>query len=133
MNDREATPPAAGAARHIVSRLMAESLMDRAVLSQTDQQAVLPLLPTSQVIKIGGHSIIDRGRIALLPVIAELGRSAADHHLLIRVGEGKRADHVYEIATELGLPTGLLRNLSTTLRQLGWVISESPPVSAQAC
>lgn len=108
MDNRELTPPTVGAARHIVSRLMAESLMDRAVLSQTDLRAVLPLLPTSQVVKIGGHSIIDRGRTALLPVVEELGRAAADHHLLISVGEGKRADHVYAIATDLGLPTGLL-------------------------
>src|SRR5438105_2961310 len=94
-----AQAPAApvGGAKHIASRLMAESLMDRRVLSQTDKQPMLLLLPDTNVIKIGGQSILDRGRTALLPVVDELGASLARHKMIISVGEGTRARHAYDI------------------------------------
>ncbi|HZT06017.1 MAG TPA: uridine kinase [Chloroflexota bacterium] len=99
--------PVSGA-KHIASRLMAESLMNRQVLQQTDAQPVMQLLPDTNVIKIGGQSILDRGRSALLPVVEELGANLAQHKMIISVGEGTRARHAYDIATDLGLPTGVL-------------------------
>jgi molybdenum storage protein len=87
---------------------MAESLMDRQVLRQTDQRPLLQLLPDTNVVKIGGQSILDRGRTALLPLIQELGECLPTRKLIISVGEGTRARHAYHIATDLGLPTGVL-------------------------
>ncbi len=101
------TPTAAGA-RHIQSRLMAESLMDREVLRRTDAQPLLQLLPDTNVIKIGGQSILDRGRSAVMPVVDEIGENLARHKTIISVGEGTRARHAYAIADDLGLPTGVL-------------------------
>jgi hypothetical protein len=103
----QAAPQVSGA-KHIASRFMAESLMNRAVLQQTEAQPMMQLLPDTTVIKIGGQSIMDRGRTALLPVVDELGANLAAHKLIISVGEGTRARHAYDIATDLGLPTGVL-------------------------
>jgi molybdenum storage protein len=82
--------------------------MNRAVLEKTDAQPMMQLLPDTTVIKIGGQSIMDRGRTALLPVVDELGANLAKHKMIISVGEGTRARHAYDIATDLGLPTGVL-------------------------
>jgi molybdenum storage protein len=104
-------------AKHLASRLMAESLQSRRVLRGTDGQAVRALLPQVTVIKIGGQSIIDRGADALLPVIAELGELSTDHPLLITAGEGARARHAYDIASDLGLPTGMLATLGNSVSE----------------
>jgi molybdenum storage protein len=102
------TAPSATGARHIQSRLMAESLMDREVLRRTDAQPLLQLLPDVNIIKIGGQSILDRGRTAVMPVVDEIGENLAHHKMIISVGEGTRARHAYAIAADLGLPTGVL-------------------------
>jgi molybdenum storage protein len=47
---------------HIETPLMAESLMDKALLDRTDTGTVFCALPDLNVIKLGGQSIIDRGR-----------------------------------------------------------------------
>ncbi len=107
MAESSITPGISGA-RHIPSRLMAESLMDRRVLERTDAQPLLQLLPDTNVIKIGGQSILDRGRSAVLPVVEEIGENLARHKMIISVGEGTRARHAYAIAADLGLPTGVL-------------------------
>ena len=107
-------PPIAGA-RHIISRFTGESLMNREVLRQTDLQPTLLLLPDTNVIKIGGQSILDRGRTALFPVIDELGANLGKHQMIISVGEGTRARHAYAIATDLGLPTGILSTMGDVI------------------
>jgi molybdenum storage protein len=96
---------------------MAESLQSRDVLRSTDGPAVRALLPKVTVIKIGGQSIIDRGPDALLPVIAELGELSVEHPMLITAGEGARARHAYDIATDLGLPTGMLATLGNSVSE----------------
>ena len=106
--------PVSGA-KHIVSRLMAESLMDREVLARTGEQPTLRLLPDTSLLKIGGQSILDRGRTALMPVIDELGANVAEHKMIVSVGEGTRARHAYSIASDLGLPTGVLSIMGDVL------------------
>jgi molybdenum storage protein len=96
---------------------MAESLQSRELLRRTDGPAVRQLLPHVTVVKVGGASILDRGPEALLPVIAELGELSAEHALLITAGEGARARHVYGIATDLGLPTGMLSILGDSVSE----------------
>jgi molybdenum storage protein len=66
------------------------------------------------VVKIGGRSIIDRGRDAILPVIEELAEAFADRKLLIMTGPGIRGRHVYSVGLDLGLPTGVLAALAAT-------------------
>ena len=69
------------------------------------------MMPSVKVVKIGGQSIMDRGRSALFPLIEEIGRIKDQHRLLLTAGGGTRARHVYSIASDLELPTGLLAAL----------------------
>jgi molybdenum storage protein len=112
----ENTPRIPGA-RHMASRLKAESLQDRELLRQTDGDGVRTLLPGLTVVKLGGSSILDRGPEALLPIIAELGGLAAERPMLITAGEGARGRHVYGIATDLGMPTGMLASLGSSIAE----------------
>ena len=74
-------------AKHLISRLTAESLQSREVLRATDREAVRRLLPRLTVLKIGGASIVDRGPEALLPVIEQIAELVPEHQLLICAGE----------------------------------------------
>ncbi len=102
---------------HIESRLMGESLMDKALLASTETESVYRLMPDLIVVKIGGQSIIDRGRKALLPILEELVQARKSHKLLIATGGGTRARHAYAIATELGMPTGVLAKLGSSISE----------------
>ena len=102
---------------HIESRLMGESLMDKSLLSSTDAGAIYRLMPELVVVKIGGQSIIDRGRAALLPILDELVTARKTHKLLISTGGGTRARHAYAIATDLGMPTGVLARLGSSISE----------------
>ena len=53
---------------HINSRLMRESLQNRGVLSQTDSDHDLQVFPDVTLVSIGGQSIFDRGKDAILPL-----------------------------------------------------------------
>ena len=57
--------------QHVHSSLMRESLVDKKVLARTESE-VVPILPDVNVIQIGGCSIMDRGRSALLPQSGDL-------------------------------------------------------------
>lgn len=93
----------------------ATSLPD-AELQLTSQTAPdLRILPDVSVLKIGGQSLIDRGRAAVLPVVEELVAAKATHPLLIGTGGGTRARHIYSLAAELGLPTGVLSDLGSAV------------------
>ncbi len=102
---------------HIESPLMGESLMDKALLASTDSQAIYRLMPDLTVVKIGGQSIIDRGRTALLPVLDELVEARKSFKILITTGGGTRARHAYAIATDLGMPTGVLARLGSSISE----------------
>jgi molybdenum storage protein len=108
MTEPALTPMPASGAQHIHSRFMGESLMDRTVLRGTDIRPLMRILPDTNVVKIGGISILDRGGDVLMPVIEELAENLRRHKLIVSVGEGKRAQHAYTIAEDLGLPTGVL-------------------------
>src|SRR5690606_37547555 len=64
--------------------------------------------PDVKVMKIGGQSIMDRGRVAVFPILEELIALKDKAKLLLCCGGGTRARHVYAIGAELELPTGIL-------------------------
>jgi molybdenum storage protein len=99
---------------HLDSRLMRESLVDKQLLQRTQSQSrsVVRMLPDAHVVKVGGRSLIDRGRAALFPLVEEFGRVLAKHKLIIGTGGGLRSRHVFSIGIDLGLPTGVLAQLS---------------------
>jgi molybdenum storage protein len=102
---------------HIETALMAESLMDRTLLEGTETEAVFRALPDLNVIKLGGQSIIDRGSQVVLPLLDEIVAARADHQLLVMTGGGTRSRHVYAIALDLGMPTGVLAKLGASISE----------------
>jgi molybdenum storage protein len=71
----------------------------------------IAMMPEVKVIKIGGQSILDRGRAAVFPLLDEIVAAKAKHQLLLCCGGGTRARHIYAVASELGMPTGVLAAL----------------------
>ncbi len=69
------------------------------------------LMPDVKVCKIGGQSIMDRGRAALFPILDELVQAKDEHKLLLCTGGGTRARHIYAVGSDLELPTGVLAAL----------------------
>ncbi len=97
---------------HIESRLMRESLQDREVIQRTHSANEYEILPDCVLVGIGGHSIFDRGREALLPLVDELAKArVANHKMVLGVGGGTRVRHTLAIALDLGLPTGGIAQL----------------------
>jgi molybdenum storage protein len=90
---------------------MRESLVDKNVMARTEAP-VSAILPDVNVIQIGGHSIMDRGRSALLPLLDEIVANQAEHRMIIGVGAGVRSRHIFSVGLDLGLPTGALAALS---------------------
>jgi molybdenum storage protein len=70
-----------------------------------------PMMPDVKVLKIGGQSILDRGRAAVFPILDEVVAAKDRHKLLVCCGGGTRARHIYSVASDLELPTGLLAAL----------------------
>ena len=52
--------------------LMERSLTDRELLAKADEAADFKILPDASVVKIGGQSVIDRGRAAVYPLVEEI-------------------------------------------------------------
>jgi len=91
---------------HIKSKLMRESLVNKEVVAQTDSEREYEIMPHVTLISLGGRSIFDRGRSALLPVVDEIAAIRTKHKIVIGVGGGTRVRHTASIALDLGLPTG---------------------------
>lgn len=102
---------------HIETSLMAESLMDKALLARTSVGSVRTILPDLQVVKIGGQSIMDRGSKALLPILDEIVACRPEVPILITTGGGTRSRHVYAIALDLGMPAGVLARLGSSVSE----------------
>jgi molybdenum storage protein len=95
--------------------LMQRSLTDPQLQAAADAAADFRILPDATVVKIGGQSVIDRGRAAVYPLVDEILAARKTHKLLIGTGAGTRARHLYSIAAELGLPAGVLSQLGASV------------------
>jgi len=102
---------------HIDTPLMAESLMDKALQASTETQSVFRALPDLNVVKLGGQSIIDRGRQVVLPLLDEIVAARPEHQVLVMTGGGTRSRHAYAIALDLGMPTGVLAKLGSSISE----------------
>ena len=70
------------------------------------------VMPDVRVVKIGGQSIMDRGRAALFPILDEIVAARAKGvQVVLLAGGGTRARHVYAVASELEMPTGVIATL----------------------
>jgi molybdenum storage protein len=96
-------------------RLVAGSLSDAAIQQATEATPDFAILPWVNVVKIGGQSIIDRGRSAVWPLVDEIVANLPRHKMILGTGAGTRARHVYSLAIDLGLPVGVLTVLGTAV------------------
>lgn len=97
---------------HIDSPLMGESLVSKDFLMRTEATEYFRMHPDINVLKIGGQSIIDRGREAVFPILDVLVEAKERYKMILMAGGGTRARHVFSIGVDLGMPTGVLSKLA---------------------
>lgn len=97
---------------HIDSPLMGESLVSKDFLLRTEATEYFRMHPDINVLKIGGQSIIDRGREAVFPILDVLVEAKERYKMILMAGGGTRARHVFSIGVDLGMPTGVLSKLA---------------------
>ena len=99
---------------HTESSLMRESLVDLRVVAKTSSQNEFAIMPDVVLVGLGGQSIFDRGKSAILPIVEELkvhreARLAGNKGspaIMLGVGGGTRVRHTVSVALDLGIPTG---------------------------
>lgn len=96
-------------------QLIFNSLTDASVQQATEDTHDFAILPWVNVVKIGGQSIMDRGRSAVYPLVQEIVDNLGCHKMILGTGAGTRARHIYSLAIDLGLPTGVLTVLGTAV------------------
>src|SRR3954470_10409165 len=96
-------------------RLVTESLSDLTLQRATEYTSDFAILPWANVVKIGGQSIMDRGRSAVMPLIEEIVANLPRHKMILGTGAGTRARHIYSLAIDLGMPVGVLTVLGTAV------------------
>lgn len=96
-------------------RLVSGSLSDAALMRATEATPDVAILPWVNVVKIGGQSIMDRGRSAVGPLVDEIVANLSKHKMILGTGAGTRARHIYSLAIDLGLPVGVLTVLGTAV------------------
>ncbi|MCG8417715.1 MAG: uridine kinase [Proteobacteria bacterium] len=97
----------------IGERRVIHSALENSTLTDTHSDEInyrpVAVMPDVKVIKLGGQSIMDRGRAALFPVLDEIVKAREEGiQILVLTGGGTRARHIYTIASELEMPTGVL-------------------------
>lgn len=107
---------------HIESRLMRESLQNRSVMESTDSERDLQVFPDVSLVSIGGQSIFDRGKDAILPLVAEIAEAKKHHRMVLGVGGGTRVRHTMSIAVDLGLPVGGMAQLVGAMEELNAIV-----------
>jgi molybdenum storage protein len=109
-------PAMAADTRAALDELLVErALSDPELLAAAEAADDVRILPDATVLKIGGQSVIDRGRSAVYPLVDEIVAARGSHQLLIGTGAGTRARHLYSIAAGLDLPAGVLSQLGASV------------------
>ena len=93
------------------------------MLSAHRQRARVQIFPDVSLVSIGGQSIFDRGKDAILPLVAELAEVKRQaHKMVIGVGGGTRVRHTISVALDLGLPTGGVAQLVGAMEEANAVL-----------
>jgi molybdenum storage protein len=102
--------------RELENRLKGETLVRRGMRRHEGIEP-LRLVPDLNVVKIGGHGIIDYGREVVLPLMEEIGELSRKHKILVVTGGGSRVRHILDIGIDLGMPTGVLAELAAAISE----------------
>jgi len=100
--------------RDVASPLARQTLLDGDLTRPVAGGRPIRILPWLQIVKIGGRSIMDRGKDAIEPIVDELRQLLPEHRMLILTGAGIRARHLYGVGLSLGLPVGSLAPLAAS-------------------
>ena len=104
--------------RHeLESRLKGETLVRKGLLQAQAGIVPLRLVPDLNVVKIGGHGIIDYGREVVLQLMEEIGELSKQYKILVVTGGGVRVRHILDIGIDLGMPTGVLAELAAKISE----------------
>jgi len=101
----------------LTSGLMGETLVRKGTLKNRKQPEQIRIAPDLNVIKIGGHGVIDYGRDVMIPLCEEIGKLSRKHKLLVVTGGGGRVRHIMDIGFDLGMPTGVLAELASKISE----------------
>lgn len=99
------------------SGLGSETLVRRGLMEELGEAGQLRITPDLNVIKLGGHGAIDYGRSVMHPLSAELGELSRTDDLLVVTGGGARVRHIMDVGIDLGMPTGVLAELSAKISE----------------
>ena len=94
--------------RRRITSTLADATLTTGGTPEGLEYSPVAMMPDVKVLKIGGQSVLDRGRKALFPILDELVAAKDEHSLLLCCGGGTRARHIYSVANDLELPTGIL-------------------------
>ena len=94
------------------SKLRGESLVRRGLMRETSRVQQIRIMPDLNVVKIGGHGVIDYGKKVIYPLVEEIGELSRDHKILVATGGGVRVRHILDVGIDLGMPTGVLAELA---------------------
>jgi molybdenum storage protein len=95
---------------HIKSPFTRESLVDKRVMASTTVERETDLLPYVNIIGIGGRSILDRGRSAILPLVDDSKQRQPQNDS--RGGRRNSGAAYVRHCDGLGIPTGGLAHLA---------------------
>ncbi|HNX17442.1 MAG TPA: uridylate kinase [Methanoregula sp.] len=101
----------------IASRLEGETLVKRGMRSLVPNREQIHIAPNLNVVKIGGNAAVDYGRKVMYPLCEELGALSKKHQILVVTGGGSRVRHIMDVGIDLGMPTGVLAELSSKISE----------------
>jgi len=99
------------------SGLQGETLVRKGMRRKQGAADPIRIAPNMNIIKIGGHGAIDYGREVMYPLCEEIGKLSKKHELLVVTGGGGRVRHIMDIGLDLGMPTGVLAELSAKISE----------------
>jgi molybdenum storage protein len=101
----------------LTSGLQGETLVRKGMKRKGPQAPQIRIAPEMNVVKIGGHGAIDYGREVMYPLCEEIGKLSKKNQILVVTGGGGRVRHIMDIGMDLGMPTGVLAELSAKISE----------------
>jgi len=101
----------------LTSGLQGETLVRKGMKRKPGAADQIRIAPDMNIIKIGGHGAIDYGREVMYPLCEEIGKLSKKYELLVVTGGGGRVRHIMDIGMDLGMPTGVLAELSAKISE----------------
>jgi molybdenum storage protein len=101
----------------IASGIEGETLVRKGMMKKIRRRDQICIAPELNVVKIGGHAAIDYGRAVMYPLVEEIGELSKKHQILLVTGGGGRVRHIMDVGIDLGMPTGVLAELSAKISE----------------